>query len=197
MVVGDDDLSDLSGPLSAPVEPVNQTEVDTIRHDIGTARRDLSGFIEGESPFLSIEQAVWVVTRSTVLTDGEACAATGVAFSTVQNWRKNAQFEAVLQEALANKREGFRMMGTQILPKALLTAVAKLDSKNERVSLSAAKLLMESQGMLITSISKSSKESITELVAFLREPMEVTPTTTVRTQIRGLPLPEDLANSDD
>jgi hypothetical protein len=89
------------------------------------------------------------------------------------------------------------MLGTQILPKALLTAVEKMDSKNERVSLSAAKLLLESQGMLITSITKQSKESITELVAFLREPMEVTPTTTVRTQIRGLPTPEDLEGKDD
>lgn len=195
-MVGDDDLSDISGPLTAPEPPTDQAEIDTVRHDIGTAKRDLSGFIEGDTPFLSVQQAVWIVTRSTVLTDFEACAATGLSYGIIQEWRKSPEFEAVLQEALANKREGFRMLGTQVLPKALLTAVEKMDSKNERVSLSAAKLLMEAQGMLITSISKQSKESITELVAFLREPMEVSATTTVQTYIRGLPMPEDLEGED-
>lgn len=196
-MVMDDDLSDITGPLTQPTPPVDQTQVDNVRHDMGTAKRDLAGFVEGDTPFLSVQQAVWIVTRSTVLTDAEACVATGVNFTTALGWRKTPEFEAVLQEALANKREGFRMLGTQVLPKALLTAIEKMDSKNERVSLSAAKLLLESQGMLITSITKQSKESITELVAFLREPMEVTPTTTVRTQIRGLPTPEDLEGKDD
>jgi hypothetical protein len=196
-VVDGDDVLEVAGPLSVPVEPVNQVDVDNVRHGIGTAKRDLSGFVEGDTPFLSVQQAVWIVTRSTVLTDAEACAATGIPHSVIVAWRKSTEFEAVLQESLANKREGFRLLGTQVLPKALLTAVEKMDSKNERVSLSAAKLLMESQGMLITSISKQSKESITELVAFLREPLEVSPTTQVRSTIRGLPSPEDVVNAED
>ena len=191
-----DDLGEISAPLAVSIPEVEDSDVSALRQEMGTAKRDMAGFVEGDMPHLSIEQAVWIATRSTTMTDVEACAQTSVSLTQIGLWRRDPGFVAILQEALSNKREGFRMLGTQVLPKALLTMVDKMDSKNERVALQAAKMLAETQGMLITTINKQSRDSIVELVAFLREPQEVVANTNPNIRIRGLPSPEDLENHD-
>jgi hypothetical protein len=191
-----DDLGEISAPLAVSIPEVEDSDVAALRQEMGTAKRDMAGFVEGDMPHLSIEQAVWIATRSTTMTDVEACAQTSVSLTQIGLWRRDPGFVAILQEALSNKREGFRMLGTQVLPKALLTMVDKMDSKNERVALQAAKMLAETQGMLITTINKQSRDSIVELVAFLREPQEVVANTNPNIRIRGLPSPEDLENHD-
>jgi hypothetical protein len=195
-VVTVDDLDDILSPATKPVPLADQTLVSNARHELETATRDLAGFIEGDSPHLSIQQAVWVATRSGTLTDAEACAATGLSDVEVGIWKRDPRFVAVLEHALSNKREGFKLLGTHILPKALLKIAEKLDSSNERVSLAAAKLLSETQGMLITSINKQSRDSVIELVAFLREPQPVAANTNPKIVVRGLPSPEDLENAE-
>jgi hypothetical protein len=192
-----DDAELISQPMRKPVEPASSADVRGVRNEMETAKRDLAGFIEGDTPQLSIQQAVWIATRSEFLTDMEACAQTGIGYGVVAIWRQDPKFEAVLQQALDNKREGFRLLGTQLLPKALLTIYEKLDSTNERSALAAAKMLIESQGMMITTINKRSKDSIVELVAYLREPQPVIANTTPREAVRGLPSPEDLEGAND
>lgn len=191
-----DNLDDILNPPVIVVPSTDPTLVDNARHELQTAKRDMAGFIEGGSPHLSIRQAVWVTTRSSVLTDAEACAQTDVPLSEVNGWKRDPDFVAMLEQAMSNKREGFRLLGTQILPKVLLTAIEKLDSNNERIQLSAAKLLAETQGMLITTVNKQSKDTIVELVAFLREPQPVEANTNPRIVTRGLPSPEDLESGD-
>jgi hypothetical protein len=189
--------SEIASPMFEQLEVASSAGVEDERRKIEGAKRDTLGFIEGESPHLSIEQAVWITCRTGTLTDAEACAQCGVSLVSAGIWRKDPQFEAILQQALANKREGFRMLGTQMLPKALAKMADILDSKNNREVLAAAKLLIETQGMLITKVDKTSKESITELVAFLREPQEITVNNKPRITVRGLPSPEDLENVND
>ena len=186
----------VTAPVGLHPDSVSSADVRGIRNDIEQAKRDLAGFIEGDTPHLTMQQAIWIATRAQFMTDAEACAQTEIQYGVVQIWKQNPDFCAILDIALHNTREGFRLLGTQMLPKTLMVIADKLDSKNERVALAAAKLLVETQGMLITTITKQSKGTMTELIAFLREPTEVEAQITARSEVRGLPSPEDLENGD-
>jgi hypothetical protein len=163
----------MPGPPGPP-EPSSQA-VQQVRDLLTKGKRDGLGFVISDQPALSEPQLIWLTHRLGTRTDDEACAATyaetetPIDLTTVEEWRRDPTFEGVYQSALSNKREAFRYIGGQMLPKALRVMWGLLHSTSPRAQVQGLQLLLRSQGLLIDKVQRVDTEALADLVARLRE----------------------------
>lgn len=148
---------------------------DNIRQLLETGKRDDAGFLLGDQPSLTQDQIKWLVLRMGLRTDNDADNAAEVDPYDRKIWRKNPEFNAVYDICMKNKREAFKLLGTQLLPKVLERIMWLLDSSKGRDVVAGATLLLRSQALLIDRVNKVDRDTIGQLIASLREerPMNV------------------------
>lgn len=154
--------------------PLNP-EAREVRQALSEAKRDWAGFIEGEQPSLSEGQLKWLAMRLGVEDDDEACKRTAVPLLVVDVWRQDPNFSAIEATAMGNKREGFRLLTSHLLPKALRRLDDLLDSANLKDVVKGITLLMRIQGMLADKVNLIDKDDLARLFERLREPVAITP----------------------
>jgi hypothetical protein len=137
--------------------------------------RDSAGFETGPQAGVSEAQVRWLSYRLGCETDREACALTSagdapVDLVAVRRWKRNEEFAKLYREGLGNKREGFRALSGQLLPKALRVLTELLDSEHERTRVQALTLLFRTNGMLIDKAQVADPDALAALVAALRAP---------------------------
>lgn len=153
------------------------SEPTEVRRALSEAKRDWAGFIEGEQPHLTEDQFAWLAARLGVDTDAAAFRTLGeteLSPITVAGWRADPGFAAIEQIALGNKREGFKMLSTHLLPKALRRINGLLDAPSPRDVVKGVQLLLRVQGLLVDKVALVNKDDLANLFERLREPTQVT-----------------------
>jgi hypothetical protein len=145
-----------------------------VRLALRDAKRDWAGFIEGEAPSLSEEQVKWLSLRLGSESDEATCRVLNVSPVTVMAWRADPGFAAVEQTAMGNKREGFRLLTTHLLPKAVRRIEDLLDSASLRDVAKGVTLLLRVQGMLVDGQKLIDKDDLQMLMERLRAPSSIT-----------------------
>lgn len=139
------------------------------REQVSVAKYDAEGFVTSYQPHLTETQVHWLTHRMSVATDEEACELALVDLDTVAEWRGDPEFVQVAQNCMENKREAFRYLATQLLPKTLRTIIGMLDSESGKVQAMGVQLLLRTQALLIDRKAVADKDSIAKLVAALRQ----------------------------
>lgn len=136
------------------------------------ARRDALGFLT-ETPSLSQEQVTYLIARMSAAGDQEAARAAHVNLHRVRAWQKDAGFARAAELCLSDKREAFRLLGAQLLPKTLETIAAlyekALKDGNLRAAQIALSMHLRSQGLLIDRVANDDTSKVDALLALLRE----------------------------
>lgn len=164
-----------------PPAPEPREIVQDPRQNLATARRDAAGFIEGPVPSLTDEQITWITYRLAVESDQVACESSGISWTRLSEWLTDPGFISVFQVAMQNKREGFRLLTSQLLPKAVLTLIHlyELAKGSDKDALRAADLAMKlhlrAQGLLIDTKAHDPADQVARLLEALRreEPVKV------------------------
>jgi hypothetical protein len=157
----------------SPVLPP-QRAVEDVKALLTKGKRDAVGFVIDDTPSLSEQQLLWLMFRLGTRTDDEACAATyaetesPIDLSTVTDWRADPTFEGIYQTTISNKREAFRYIGGQMLPKALRVMWGLMSSTSARAQVQGLQLLLRSQGLLIDKVERVDPEALNDLVTALR-----------------------------
>ena len=181
-------------PVPPPKPPDRDAEIAAVKKALTGAKRDPSGFVVSDQPSVTAQQFIWLTYRLETASDLEACQATYAAMDApvdldvVWKWREDAQFEAIYQECLANKREAFRYLGGQALPRALRALWQLLGSPSDRSKVQGLNLLLRSQGLLIDKVETHDPEAVEQLMAQLRERR---PAQVIQGDYRQLPSGED------
>jgi len=155
------------------------TDSDSVRDAIKQAKRDFAGFLEGgDQPFLTEDQVEWIAWRISVESDAEAneLMATDTGpwpQSTVDRWRQNPQFKAIEEISKGNKREGFKILGTHLLPLALRQCLMLMNSSTEKSVVEGLKLFLRTQAMLIDKVTVVGQDELAQLFAKLNAPRQV------------------------
>lgn len=141
-------------------------------------KRDALGFIEGGTPGLSAEQWGWLSIRMSAAGDGEATKRSGIDPETVQSWGADEGFLAVYGLCLTNRREAFKLLGSELLPNALRVIRGLLDKAEMDGDVRAAQLglttLLRTQGMYLDRVDPGGAHKMEELLGLLRAPAEIT-----------------------
>lgn len=130
------------------------------------------------APFITKIQALWIAARATVDTDFEANSETGVDEETLSKWQKDPDFRNVSLTVLENKREGFKVLASHLMPSVFLELSKMLFSKDTKAKQAAATLLMRSQGLLETKQKNTNIEAVESLLKLLRQQNQVIVDTT-------------------
>lgn len=154
----------------SPSEPTSPL---AIRNPLRSAKRDETGFIEGDLPSLSQAQYKWILARSQVADDAAACLLTETPEIIVWDWKQEPGFASVLDLTLSNRREGFKVLGTYLLPKALRKIEQLIDSDDSRANAKGINLLLRAQGMLVDKVAKVDRSALEVLMDSLRAPTHI------------------------
>jgi hypothetical protein len=145
-----------------------------VRKALSEAKRDWAGFVEGDSPHLTEIQLKWLALRLGLPSDEEANRINSVSAAQLAEWRLDSGFAAVEQTAMGNKREGFRLLTTHLLPKAVRRIDDLLDSPSLKDVAKGLTLLMRIQGLLVDKVTLVDKDDLQRLMDKLRSPVEIT-----------------------
>lgn len=151
----------------APVGPPAGSE--DIQAQIKQAKRDATGLVQGGAPHLTEDQFLWLSYRLGVAADKEATELSGIPGSAVTLWMTQPEFHAVYTVCLQDKRDAFRALGTQLLPKALRVINEMLDSASPRSQSQGLNYLLRTQALLIDKIQQVDPNAINALMNSLRE----------------------------
>jgi hypothetical protein len=158
------------------MEPTESRDLTRLTRGLMAARRDSLGFVEGDTPHLSAEQIQWITHRMSAATDDEATQKAKLDPDLVQSWTTDDGFLAVYGLCLVNKREAFKLLGTQLLPAALRAISVMLalgEGGNIRAATAGVELLLRSQGMLVDRRSSGDEHRLEELLGLLRDQQPV------------------------
>jgi hypothetical protein len=150
--------------------------VQDVKDLLTKGKRDAVGFVIDDTPSLSEQQLLWLMFRLGTRTDDDACAATyaesesPIDLTTVEDWRRDPTFEGIYQTTISNKREAFRYIGGQMLPKALRVMWGLMSNPSPRAQVQGLQLLLRSQGLLIDKVERVDPEALNDLVTALRTP---------------------------
>jgi hypothetical protein len=135
------------------------------------ARRDALGFLT-DSPALSQDQVSWLICRLRCDNDRDATTAAALPMKRVRAWRNDPGFVHTLEVALADQREAFRLIGSQLLPRTLQTLETLYEMASEgnlRAAQIAMTMHLRSQGLLIDRTSSDESSKVDQLITMLRE----------------------------
>jgi hypothetical protein len=140
-----------------------------IKEEARLAKYDAEGFVTSYQPHMTETQVHWLSHRMGCSSDSEACELAQVDRETVDEWMDDAEFFDVYRNCLENKREAFRYLATQLLPKTLRTIIGMLDSDSGKVQAMGVQLLLRTQALLIDRKAVVDRDSVAKLVAALRQ----------------------------
>jgi hypothetical protein len=162
-----------SSPTVASVAVAKREEITVAATNLLNRARDSAGFLVGDQPSITSDQITWLTYRMGVDNDDEATQLSGLDTALVQSWLADNDFLAVYDVAIRNKREAFKLIGSQLLPKAIRTISMLLDKALEEGNMRGAQIglnmLLRSQGLLIDKISTDSGDKVDALMEMLRE----------------------------
>lgn len=154
-------------PLSRSLVSDIETRTGISRRRIDGTPRDDMGFLEGGIS-LSYKQIKWIVLRLELELDSDADERAEVDPVERLLWQKNPDFLACYEACQDNKREAFRLLGTQMLPKALRVIDQLLDSPNPRAQAQGLNFLLRTQGMMIDKQPKTDPNELAAILVALR-----------------------------
>lgn len=162
--------------------PLDNDQVAAARREISLAKRDLAGFVEGDSPNITEEQYRWLSYRMSHASDNAAALAIQrddeeeVSMEwlyNVEEWRQDPNFVAFEQIALGNKREGTRQLLVHQAGKVLRVMSALLDSKDPKIQLRAVTLWSRQMGLLIDKLTLVDKDDLVRLAERMMTPARI------------------------
>lgn len=136
--------------------------------------RDDMGFVIGAQKSLTQEQFKWLTHRLDAETDGDADTAANVDPIKRTLWMRDPDFRALYDTCQENKREATRLLGSQLLPKAMRTIDALLDDKSSKAQQVGLTMLLRMQGLLIDKKVTTSSDELAALMRELRQPYQPT-----------------------
>jgi hypothetical protein len=137
----------------------------SLQRTLAKAKRDELGFETGPQPNLSLAQVVAILSFAAHGDPQRAAQEAGVDGPTLAAWLGEDGFRGVFDQMLANKREGTKQIGAQLLPLMLLELSKIMLSGAPKEKLTAIKLHAQMQGLLITqaaTVDKGTLEAIRE-----------------------------------
>lgn len=141
-----------------------------LQRQLTQAKYDADGFVTSYQAHLTEQQFEWLTWRMGVASDEEACEQSDIDQSLVDTWLADPEFSQVYQDSLANKREAFRYLSSQLIPKTLRTINALLDSESISAQVKGANLLLRAQGLLMDKRVVASSDDIARLREALLAP---------------------------
>lgn len=153
-----------------PIEDAPRGAAALVSHTVTRlVPKDALGFPEGATLSLTREQFKWLAERLDAELDKDADEATGVDPTKRVMWFKNPDFVALYDTCVDNKREAARLLGSQLLPKALRTIYELLDGDSVKGKQVGLTMLLRMQGLLIDKVQTTSPDAIQQLMEALRE----------------------------
>lgn len=149
---------------------------------------DETGFSTESISNISALQAKWIASKAHTGSEVAACLAVGVALEQVARWFDDADFVALHDEMMENRREGFKSLSTQMLPQALLTLMGVMEhGEKDADKIKAATLVLRNQGLLLDRIQTIDHSALATLLSDLRSPRPV---------IKALPSPTNATSQE-
>jgi hypothetical protein len=137
--------------------------------------RDVANFPIDEQPGITDAQLIWLSERLSAESDNEACELAHYDTYIVKMWKMQPAFASVYDLVMNNKREGFKYLVTQALPKVLRTLLADLDDGNGRTRMAAATLILRTNGMLIDKVQRTDPDGVIRLMEMMRQVSPIQP----------------------
>jgi hypothetical protein len=126
-------------------------------------------------PHVTATQLRWLTHRLESGDNLEACTASEIDPLTVLGWMSDPQFRSVFDQALENKREGFKALTAHLLPAVIRALQDLLTAGSNKDKKEASQLLLRAQGLLIDKASVISPDAISSLFQLLRQEQPVQP----------------------
>lgn len=140
-----------------------------------TNKRDSANFPVDEQPGITESQLLWLNERLAAESDAEACEMAHYDSLIIKEWKKNPAFLSVYDMILGNKREGFKYLVTQALPKVLRTLLADLEDSNGRTRMAAATLILRTNGMLVDKVQRTDPDGVIRLMQLMSQTNPIQP----------------------
>lgn len=144
----------------------------------GVTKRDLMGFVTSDVLNLSNIQVQFILTAAHLGSTSDAADEMGLETPVVMGWFDDDEFRAIYDSFMRNKREGVKQISGQLLPQMLLELGTIIQNGSNKEKLTAAKLLAQMQGLLITQAAPVDRGT---LEALREELMKPRPLVTYRT----------------
>lgn len=139
------------------------------RARLARAKRDATGFITDAVPHVTALQLTWLTHRLETEDDQAACSLSGTDPYDVLRWMADPGFRATYEQALENKREGFKTLTSHLLPSVIRSMQSILESGNNKDKLTASTVLLRAQGLMVDKTQQVDPSAIQGLFALLRE----------------------------
>lgn len=120
-------------------------------------------------PHITAAQLRWLTYRLESGDDREACLLSETDPIDVLAWMADPGFRATYDAALENKREGFKVLTSHLLPSVLRALQHMLAHGTNKDKKEASTLILRAQGLLIDKAPTTSPDAIQALLAILRE----------------------------
>lgn len=143
------------------------------RHKIVNASRDSLGFSVEEQANLSDKQVTFILAHATTGDIEEATSISRASDSEVVVWFGDAAFRALHERFMENKREGVKLLGSQMLPSMMLRLQNILEHGGNKEALVAIKLLANMQGLMVEGQKQIDRDALADLIADIRKPRPI------------------------
>ena len=144
------------------------------------------GFETGKTQFITEQQFVWLSHRMGCEDDLEPCKIMQLDPNIIADWLTQPDFSVVYEKVLGNKREGFKYLATQLLPKGLRVLNDLLDSSSVNAQVRGLQMLLRTNGLLIDKVQKVDSDAVNRLMESLRQ---MRPIISVEPKPKALPAP--------
>lgn len=139
------------------------------RARLARAKRDATGFITDALPHITADQLRWLTHRLESGDNQTACDLSGTDPYQVLTWLADPGFSATYQDALDNKREGFKTLTSHLLPSVIRAMQEVLERGNAKDRLQASTVILRAQGLMIDKTAQTDPGAVQSLFALLRE----------------------------
>lgn len=170
----DPDFTEGGGLGEEIVLPEGAARTALAKSRLAQVQRDQYGLPE-RALSLSDAQYRWLSHRLDSDSDEQADYEAQIDPVLREEWQTSPDFRAVQETCQENKREGFRILTAQLLPRTLRTLYDMLNSRNHQSQKAAATLILRSQALLIDRPPQTDQNALSDLLEVLRERREVTP----------------------
>lgn len=142
------------------------------------------GFETGRTPLVTEQQFCWLAHRLGTDNDLDPCKIMQLDPLILQMWLDQPDFSLVYKRVLDNKREAFKYMATQLLPKALRVINDLLDESSVSARKVGLDYILRTNGLLIDKVKVVDQSAVQRLMESLNRPMQV-----IDGEMKALPEP--------
>ena len=144
------------------------------------------GFETGRTPLVTEQQFAWLAHRLGTDNDLDPCRIMQIDPCILQGWLQQPDFAQVYERVLGNKREAFKYLSTQLLPKALRVINDLLDEGSVSARKVGLDYILRTNGLLIDKVKVVDKDAVYRLMESLNRP-----TLVIDGQMKALPAPDE------